>query len=165
MATPLSVLLRLLFPSWAFFDIVGEPPSLEVLVHHEHHPTGVWQRVVYPARRRWWHILFNPAGTRTLAAQTVVERCYAELISDDGDAASRRGPVAVVDALAAAWVRHEGSGAPRMEPTTGHDDRQERASWQWRIIVRDAESGTTAFVYVSDVHTVSTRTPRSGSAV
>jgi hypothetical protein len=162
-ATPLSTLLRLLFPSWEFFDVARRPPALEVLVRHENRPTGVWQRVVYPPTRRWWHLVCNPAGTRTLAAQTIVERCYAELDRDDGDPAARQAAMTMVGALAESWVRRADASGQSRRPTTQRDDMDEPAIWQWRIIVHDDESGTTAVVYVSGIQTTGARAPRSGS--
>lgn len=75
----LPTLLRLLFPSWAFFDRAGDPPVLEMRVLASDTPPEGWQPVVQAPPRRWWHLLFNPHGTLALAEQTLVERWHAEL--------------------------------------------------------------------------------------
>lgn len=74
----LTSLLRLLFPSWAFFNVASAPPSLEVRATTPPDASGPWLAVVRAPRRRWWHLFFNARGTQALARQTVVERWQAE---------------------------------------------------------------------------------------
>lgn len=74
----LTSLLRLLFPSWAFFDVASTPPALEVRATTPSDAPGPWLAVIRAPRRRWWHLIFNAGGTQTLARQTVVERWQAE---------------------------------------------------------------------------------------
>lgn len=98
--------------------------------------------------------MFNPAGTRTLAAQTIVERCYAELISEDGDPAVRQQAMTSVDALAESWVRQVGNGVPRMRA----------AIWQWRITVHNDDTGSTDVICTSDSRPLDTHAPHAGGA-
>lgn len=94
----LATLARLVFPSWAFFDRLGEPAALEL------RPDGAtaWLPAVVPVPRRWWHVVWHPAGTRTLAAQGVVERAVAE---HDGRLPATAATAVQLERLAAALAR------------------------------------------------------------
>ena len=99
---------------------------------------GAWLGVVRPAPRRWWQLFFNPAGTQTLAAQTLVERWYTELIEQGEDAPACRESFAVITALA------EGTLAQRAVGPLA-----ERGGWQLRLVVIDEEAHTMEVVFVS----------------
>jgi len=135
--TPTSTLLRQLFPSWKFFDVARLPPTLQLRQLPAHGEPGHWLGVVNPTRRRWWHLLFNPAGTRTLAAQTLVERWYTELIEFGEDAPACRESLALVIALAE-------SALAEADATAGN-------GWQFRLVVLDSDEDTTHVVYESVV--------------
>lgn len=124
-----STLLRLLFPSWAFFDEAVIPPTLEVRRTSMNGADEPWVSAVRAPRRRWWHVAFNPEGTRALAAQTLVERLYLAEVNGEADSDDARllrtlvGNVtesALVDGAA-----HRGGAASAMH-------------WEWRIVIRDA---------------------------
>jgi hypothetical protein len=105
----LHTLLRLLFPSWAFFDTAGAPPVLEVRTHSANDRSSnqsrdSWQPVVQPPVRRPWHVLFNPGGTQALAEQTVVERWHSEIEEEAETDVTR----ALVEGLVAAYVAERG---------------------------------------------------------
>lgn len=69
----------------------------------------------------------------------------------------------MVGALAESWVRRADASGRSRRPTTQRSGMDEPAIWQWRIIVHDDESGTTAFVYVGGLQTTGARAPRFGS--
>jgi hypothetical protein len=122
----LAVLLRLLFPSWAFFDVAGAPPTLEVRAHPPGGAPGPWMAVVRAPARRWWHLVFNPEGTRALAEQTLVERWCDELEAGGMESARESVTGALVGQLAA-------SAAPPGW-RTGRE-----AGWQYRLVVADTD--------------------------
>ncbi len=122
MATPTATLLRQLFPSWEFFDVAGVPPSLEYRLLADDGSAGPWMPAVCVPVRRWWHVLFNPEGTRALAAQTLVERWHRELTELGPHAVATASSQALVNALVAARA----------------GDRR----WQLRLVVQDDEHGT-----------------------
>jgi hypothetical protein len=135
----LTTLLRLLFPSWAFFDVASAPPALEVRPRPANGEPGAWRAVVQAPPRRWWHLVFNPLGTRALLQQTLVERWCDEV---DGTATNE-----LDDSTAAMTTRlleHLAEGATVGAWRSGGD-----AGWEWRVVVREgaavtvvAESGT-----------------------
>jgi hypothetical protein len=137
--SPSLTLLRQLFPSWEFFDVARLPPTLQFRLLPDEGEPGAWHDVVRPAPRRWWHLLFNPAGTQTLAAQTLVEQWYTELVEQGEESAVCQGSLQLVTALSDS-VRRErqssGSAAP--------------AGWQLRLIVIDESGSAPEVVYESD---------------
>ncbi|WP_396201565.1 hypothetical protein [Gemmatimonas sp.] len=134
MTTPTSTLLRQLFPSWEFFDEARLPPTLQLRLLPRGDAPAPWLRVVQPLPRRWWHVVFNPAGTRTLAAQTLVERWYTELIELGEDAPASIESLTLVTALAE-------SAVPRSAAI---------GDWQLRLIVTDDDESHVDVVYESD---------------
>ena len=86
-----------------------------------------WTAAVCAAPRRWFHVCFNPTGTRTLAAQTLVERLYLAAVNDDvgtGDAITAR-------ALVGNFVETVATNELRIGA---------EMCWQWRIVVRTDHS-------------------------
>ena len=77
--------------------------------------------------------MFNPAGTRTLAAQTMVEWWYTELVELGEQAPSSIESLTLVAALAES----------ALPPSAGAD------AWQLRLIVTD-DDGSMEVVYQSD---------------
>ncbi len=136
MTTPASTLLRQLFPSWEFFDVARLPPTLQLRRFSTQGEPGVWLGAVHPSPRRWWHLFFNPAGTRTLAAQTLVERWYTELVELGEDAPESRESLTLVIALA--------------EHCLAEADTAVGDGWQLRLVVFDEAERTTDVVYESD---------------
>ena len=140
--TPSSILLRQLFPSWEFFDVARLPPTLQLRVLCPNEAAGDWLEVVRAAPRRWWHLILNPAGTQTLAAQTLVERWYTELLESGEDALICRDTFVLVQALAESALI---GGAQATTTTT----TTLRSDWQLRLVVVDEESGDVEVVYES----------------
>ena len=137
--TPSSILLRQLFPSWEFFDVARLPPTLQLRMLFSNRAAGDWLEVVRPLPRRWWHLIFNPAGTHALAAQTLVERWYTELLELGEDALICRETFGLVRALAESAL----IGGVQATTTTLRSD------WQLRLVVVDEESGDVEVVYES----------------
>lgn len=110
------------------------PPTLQCRLLPVAGAPEPWVGVVHPSPRQWWHLLFNPAGTETLAAQTLVERWYTELVELGAHATACQESLALVTALA----------ENALTPLARHD------GWQLRLIVTDDEDGFTEVVYESD---------------
>lgn len=139
--TPASTLLRQLFPSWEFFDVARLPPALQLRRLSLQDGPGHWLGAVHPSPRRWWHLLYNPAGTQSLAAQTLVERWYTELAELGEDAPACRESLALVRALAESALS---------ESAVTVADAAEGDGWQFRLVIIDGDEGTTDVVYESD---------------
>lgn len=126
-----GILLRLLFPSWAFFDRVVSIPALEVRTFGASGVASAWHPALAAPTRGARHALVHPDGTRHLALQGLVDRLATEVEQDDTD------PVSV--ALVAALARHA------IGTTTD-------ATWQWRIVTAAPGSPARARVlHCSDV--------------
>jgi len=91
--------------------------------------------------RRWWHLLYNPAGTQSLAAQTLVERWYIEQAELGEDAPACRESLALVRALAESALS---------EIADSVADAAEGDGWQFRLVIVDDDEGTTDVAYESD---------------
>lgn len=144
MTTPTSTLLRQLFPSWEFFDVARLPPTLQFRLLSGSGTAAPWRGVVHPSPRRWWHVVFNPAGTQTLAAQTLVERWYTELVEQGEQAPACIASLKLVTALAESALAESALSDRATPPSAAHD------GWQLRLIVTDDEDGFMEVVYESD---------------
>lgn len=146
------MLLRLLFPSWAFFDAVTDVPRLEVRSWRTGADGGLWRPVLVAPRRGIRHLLYNPEGTEHLALQAVVDRFAVECeTGDDYTVTAALLTRMAADAAEAAdrW--------PRVADGAGRD----AWSWQWRVCTTYAQSANnsaSAFrvLYESDVMASST---------
>jgi hypothetical protein len=136
--TPTRTVLGLLFPSWTFFDAARLTPTLQVRRISADGSADVWRAAVTPPRRRWWHVVFNPAGTQTLAAQTLVEAWYRELTEDSDEAPAEDASLPLVMALAE-WAVSDPVG-----PELRDDD-----VWQLRLVVTHEEGGELDVMYES----------------
>ena len=70
-------LVRVFIPSWRFFDRVGARPRVYVGAGSS------WRPLFTPPPRRWWRLLFNPAGNLHHANQNLVERLLSEVSRTD----------------------------------------------------------------------------------
>jgi hypothetical protein len=136
--TPARTVLGLLFPSWAFFDAARLTPTLEVRRLPTDGSADAWRAAVTPPRRRWWHVVFNPAGTQTLATQTLVETWYREL-TDDADEAPTNGTSLPLVMALAEWSVMEMDGAVL----------RDGEEWQLRLVVAHEEGGSLDVIYES----------------
>ncbi len=121
-ADPFSTLARLLFPSWAFFDVHASAPRLEIRQPASDGGTGEWQLAFVAPTRRWWHVVFNPGGTQVLWYQTQIERFCASLANNDDQSAEARAIALAVRDIAAHCV-------------PAHWTRSESPGWQYRVVI------------------------------
>jgi hypothetical protein len=87
---PLVALVRVLFPSWRFFDDVQASPILLVRLLGGDGRPGEWRSILTPKPRAWPRDLFwNPVGNLQLAEHVLLERLLGEVAEWDaaGDAA------------------------------------------------------------------------------
>src|SRR5690606_31736120 len=81
------MLIRLLLPSWKFFDQIGAMPSLccrHRLVNGTHTP---WiPCILAPSSRRWYHLFINPEGNLYLAKYSLLTQLFQDIQSlKEGD--------------------------------------------------------------------------------
>lgn len=111
------MLLRLLFPSWAFFDTVAEVPVLEARLGTGR-GTGTWRSVLQAPARSRLAIVYNPEGTAHLALQGAVDRLAAECEQGMVDAVTRDHVAAIAESTVREWV----------------DAGEPSATWAWRVV-------------------------------
>lgn len=121
-------------------------PTLQLRLHPSKGELGAWRGVVHASPRRWWNLFFNPAGTQSLAAQSLIERWYAELVEMGSDAPASRESLGLVMALSKSAFA-EGALTERANIEA---DASEGDGWQLRLVLVDDESGTTEVVYESE---------------
>jgi len=80
---PLVGLLRVLLPSWRFFDDVQDTPVLLVRTARVALPFGAWRPVLIPRARQLAQLLWNPDGNLLLAQHALLERLLADLAEWD----------------------------------------------------------------------------------
>ena len=77
-------LLRCLWPSWRFFDVVAPPPQLRFRLLADSSAadtavTGAWQSASVPEPRSWLSLFVDARGNLELAYGTLAERLLEEL--------------------------------------------------------------------------------------
>lgn len=81
---PLVALVRVLFPSWRFFDDVQVAPVLLVRTASGDGAFGEWLPLLSPPRREWpLSLAWNPGGNLHLAEQVLLERLLADVAEWD----------------------------------------------------------------------------------
>lgn len=78
--------LRVLFPSWKFFEEVGSALSLEYRIHGPNGEVGEWTETLHRPAPHCYSFLFNPEGNLFLAAQSLLQRLEEEIGSSDPQA-------------------------------------------------------------------------------
>jgi hypothetical protein len=109
---PLVVRLRVLFPSWRFFDALGDVPVLSVRWGPAPDQLGRWHAVALRPRRHLAMLVFNPAGNLALAHAALLQ-ALVDVIDATDDAAGhdtaaqveRSTPYALTARLAREHVR------------------------------------------------------------
>lgn len=76
---PLVSLVRVMVPSWRFFDDLQVTPTLLVRVARDGEAFGEWAPVLSPPRRSMVHLVWNPAGNLLLAQQSLLERLLMDV--------------------------------------------------------------------------------------
>lgn len=71
--------LRVLFPSWRFFEELGEVPALQVRVGASPEALGPWRAALPPVPRRPWALLENADANLALAAGSLLQHLAADL--------------------------------------------------------------------------------------
>jgi hypothetical protein len=125
------VLLRLLFPTWAFFDRVTEVPLLQARVTAHDGTPGPWRDVMQAPPRTWRSALYHPEGTAHLALQGAVDRLAVSCHQGEPDDVSRDLVAAIAERQVRAWIAQG-------------DQPMDR--WQWRIIAVPADPGDAVHV-------------------
>lgn len=81
---PLVALVRVLFPSWRFFDDVQVAPLLLVRLADGDDSFGTWHRLLASPPRAWPRsLLWNPRGNLHLAEHVLLERLLTEVADLD----------------------------------------------------------------------------------
>lgn len=91
---PLVSLVRVLVPSWRFFDDLQVTPTLLVRVARDGETFGEWAPVLAPPRRSLIHLVWNPAGNLLLAQQSLLERLLMDV--GEWDERGADGPESLV---------------------------------------------------------------------
>ncbi len=79
---PLVGLVRVLLPSWRFFDDVQATPVLLVRLAADGAPYGAWLELRGAPPRAWpLSLIWNPSGNLQLAEQGLLERLLADVAS------------------------------------------------------------------------------------
>lgn len=91
---PLVSLVRVLVPSWRFFDDLQVTPTLLVRVARDGEAFGEWAPVLSPPRRSILHLVWNPEGNLLLAQQSLLERLLMDV--GEWDERGATGPETLV---------------------------------------------------------------------
>ena len=91
-------LLRVLFPSWRFFESIGVVPSLYVRACDREGLSGEWHLALRPQPRGLSRVIFNPWGNLHFARQSAVEHLVSEA---EGELGGQGGPQVQIDQTAA----------------------------------------------------------------
>jgi len=75
---PVLALLRVLVPSWRFFDAISAPPDLLARVAGPDGVFGPWLTVLATPPRSWWNVAWHPNGNLSLACRSLVDRLANE---------------------------------------------------------------------------------------
>jgi len=86
---PAIALVRVLIPSWRFFDDISESPLLLARVATLGAPFGPWFPVLPPPRRALRDLLWNPGGNLALACNALVDHLVSDLADFDESGAIR----------------------------------------------------------------------------
>lgn len=129
------MLLRLLFPSWAFFDTVGDVPVLEACLSGTTH-SATWRAVLEAPARSLTALLYNPEGTVHLALQGAVDRLAVECEHMEPDAVTRGVVASIAESAVRDWV------------AAG----ERAAGWKWRVVAVSPQdrSGSPRVLYESE---------------
>lgn len=95
----MNALLRVLIPSWRFFDDVGHVSKL----YYQIGPYGPWQPCFQPQQRHWYQLFLNPHTNLRMALNSIVERLSMEISDLDENKISESITYQLVENL----VRHQ----------------------------------------------------------
>jgi hypothetical protein len=72
-------LLRAFFPSWRFFEDLGDVPVLWYRVARVGTELGNWQNCTKRLTRRWHGLLLNPQGNLLLASGSLLQQLLSDV--------------------------------------------------------------------------------------
>lgn len=98
----MNALLRVLIPSWRFFDDVGHVSKL----FYQTNLATQWQPCFQPQPRHWYQLFLNPQTNLRMALNSLVERLVSE-ISEATEASKDQIPQSVSYQLVENLVRHQ----------------------------------------------------------
>ena len=78
-------LLRVLVPSWRFFDGIGVHPDLLARVAGPDGRFGPWLALLPPPPRAWWNVFWHPDGNLSMACHSLLDRLQADLAAAEED--------------------------------------------------------------------------------
>jgi hypothetical protein len=135
-------LLRVLFPSWRFFENIGVNSKLQVRWREASGAWGEWRDGLRPPPRAWSAVFHNPRGNLHFARQSAVEHLVAE--AEQGGALSESVAYTVVARLAQESVLESAMHAGVEE-------------FQFKIQHCDARDGSCEDFLVSSVHRIASQ--------
>jgi hypothetical protein len=86
--SPVVAMVRVLVPSWRFFDTVGEHPQLLARSVGADGTGGPWRPVLEPPTRSWWNVAWHPQGNLSLARHSLLDRLLADVAGDPDEPVS-----------------------------------------------------------------------------
>lgn len=137
-------LLRVLFPSWRFFENIGVNSLLQVRSRASEGRWTEWQNALAHPRRGWGAVFHNPYGNLIFARQSAVEHLVSEA-ELQSEKLSDSVAYAVVTKIAeeSVQMRWNSDSAAPSAPIS---------EFQFKIVQRDAASGESEDFLVSSVH-------------
>lgn len=81
--SPSASLLRVLVPSWRFFDDIAPTPLLLARVRLPDQEPGAWREVIQVPPRTPGTLFWNPEGNLSLAAHSLLDRLQMDLAELD----------------------------------------------------------------------------------
>ena len=142
-------LFRAFFPSWQFFDGLGDVPFLEYRWGQVGGRMGYWKQAHSPLSRRWFNVLVHSQGNLALAYESLLAQFLSDLSERDSWDESAFSELASYGVLQN-WVRRQ------IQTDAGEGARETPMCYQFRLQTRSAQSGSFVSdgeeVWVSQVH-------------
>jgi len=154
-------LLRVLCPSWRFFENIGVNSRLEVRWREAGGSWTEWRDALVAPQRSWTALFHNPFGNLHFAKQSAVEHLVSEAeLRSNGIAESV--PYAIVRRIAEECVRNLNSGTPSADVRHSSDAAAWAAApdFQFKIVQVDAADGGCEDFLISLEHQLPNPEPR-----
>ena len=126
--SPRLALLRVLLPSWRFFDAIASMPRVLVRSGPAPDSLGEWRQLLAPPQRSWANLVWHPAGNLSLAQHSLLER----LLTDIAELADGAEPADTVSYQLARNLVRAGLRDAGVAPGT---------AYQWKVADTDAMTG------------------------
>ncbi len=120
--------LRVLFPSWRFFEEVGSTLSLEYRFQAADSGLSEWTEALTRPATRWHSFLFNPDGNLFLAEQSLLQRLEEEIGASDpahSEALEQTTSFQLVKRLVHFQLRERGTAFNRFQFRIGRSSAHE----------------------------------------